>query len=401
MKKVLIIGYDFRASSLAGSFRLRQFAIELGMLGHTVKVVAAFSDAPSSSSDNPNVDLDVTVIPPQVDYASLGSIRRVIRRLVAWPDPSIGWARQVMSDLAFAELVQWADVVLVSTPPHGLQAISVHIKRNYKKFVLADLRDDFLSNHRIKWRTPIHKIAGKRIESDLVQMADCVVLNTDEVRNRFVKRYSIHASKLRVVPNGYKKNYRFGGRLDFTDLEAASRSLVYVGSPYDGFAKNFIAQLANAVTGIESLSALQVLTAGPGAWEPFPKFARWRHLGLVPETDAAYLMREARLLLLIMPPGEEEPSGTVPLKAYSYLASGRRIVYFGEKGSTTELLSRFTGTVCFRRGDIDAFVAWATANMDWAIQEDFDREPDLLHYEFSKLTTKLASLFEQPRVSNE
>ncbi|MDD4891247.1 MAG: hypothetical protein PHU85_15105, partial [Phycisphaerae bacterium] len=77
----------------------------------------------------------------------------------------------------------------------------------------------------------------------------------------------------------------------------------------------------------------------------------WTHLGLVPSGQATQLMRQGDLLLTFMPPGEKEPSGTVTLKAYFYLRTGKPILYVGESGSTGDLLSQFPGTYRLARDE--------------------------------------------------
>ena len=69
---------------------------------------------------------------------------------------------------------------------------------------------------------------------------------------------------------------------------------------------------------------------------------------LAPE-ESILAMSSCDVLLLFMPPGEREPSPTVPLKAYSYLRTGLPLVYCGEAGATTDLLAQFPGTFALPR----------------------------------------------------
>jgi hypothetical protein len=64
-----------------------------------------------------------------------------------------------------------------------------------------------------------------------------------------------------------------------------------------------------------------------------------------------------------MPPGEKEPSPTIPLKSFNYLKSGKSVVYIGERGATTDLLGKFAGTFHLPRASGEVVAKWTSEKM--------------------------------------
>lgn len=391
--KIVLVVYDLRESALAGSFRIREFAKYLALWGHVVEVICAFAE--SEYLDFGTKRVRVYVIPDR-DRSKFGLLRKGITRLSSWPDPSSYWASRVIHQKDFKAAMKRTDVVLVSSPPHGIQQIGVNAAKNYGVKYFADFRDDFLTNHRIRWRTPFHRIAARKLEKEVVSIASEVILNTDEIWTRFRDRYLIHAEKLSVITNGY----RDVKPPDYEKMhQLQCNQIVYIGSPYAGFAPKLISDINDELLSRGASQLWRFRTAGPGDWKCSEKYETWKHEGLVSQSRSQDLMNSAGVLLLMMPPGEREPSGTVPLKTYSYLISNRPIVYYGEKGSTTELLSKFDGVVSIERDNIMGLVDWLMTQGLQLAKKPISRYPEVEQYSFENLTKRLEILLAQ-RVGN-
>jgi hypothetical protein len=183
----------------------------------------------------------------------------------------------------------------------------------------------------------------------VVETARGVFLNTAIVRERYAKRYPAFADKLHTLTNGYDED-------DFTaasqcDIRKGDprRILLYCGSDYDGFIPRQLRWLAGRMSELGLDKLWRIISAGYGDNPPESYGSFWSHLNVLTVEAASQASMQADLLLTAMPPGEQTPSGTVPLKTYSYLRTEKPIVYIGESGSTTDLLAKFAGTYSLPR----------------------------------------------------
>lgn len=381
--KILIVSYDVRAASLAASYRARKFCKYLSLKGFDVVVLAAHSD-PSLGGD----DLQGCTLVQVDDNSRRGKFRFITTRIFGLPDPSIYWLKSIKALLkrrpgTFSDV----DVIFVTSPPHGIQKVGLFLSEILRKPLVADFRDDFVTNHRIKWITPIHKISATILEKSVVASSKYTIANTDAVRARLAGRHGPHSDKVVTIPNGFDFD---DNKWKSNNKENTSGCITYVGGAYGGFAVQAMECIAKQIAAHGRQKKWRIVTAGPGNWSVSEEYQFWHHYGLVDVNTAARLVGTSGCLILLMPPGEQEPSGTVPLKAYQYLASERPIVFFGERGSTTDLLSQFPGTFSFEREKIETIVDWFDAN-----EKDFNRcypRVEGFQYDFSLLTDSLAGL---------
>ena len=357
--RVLIVAGDLDPRGLASSYRARRILDLLPENGLVVAQAAARANARTPErTDTGGAD------PGRVARA-FSLLRRGIAAGVSLPDRTI-WnslaaARRVRSN-AWREGLP--DAVLVTTPPHTLVLAGLGLQRRTGAALVLDFRDDWITNDRLRFRTPAHRWVAARLERLAVAAADAVILNTRIVAGRFAERYPQAAGKLFVVPNAYDER-------DFSGLEIARARtasggpivLGYFGSAYDGFATETLRRIAVRIRDKGLEDRIRLATGGMGPWRGAGLAGVWEHAGPLSEKQAAERMTKSDVLLLLMPPGEREPSGTVPLKAYSYLRSGAFVVYAGEKGATSDLLNAFPRTACFDREALETIPEWCLENV--------------------------------------
>ncbi|MGO4808534.1 glycosyltransferase [Cupriavidus sp. 2MCAB6] len=392
---ITIFAYDLREKSLAGSYRTRKFIRYFSESGVQVKVVCAFVDD-GFKEYCADQGIEIVLI-SDVDHETRGFLDKIFVRAVAIPDIGARWVRKAMRNYRVIEIISNSEVVYLSSPPHGLQLAGPYITSKFNIPFVADFRDDFVTNHRINWRTPVHKKSAYRIERSVLREAAAVIVNTDIVKQRFASRHGDSAGKISCITNGFDSSDVASSREVVRaqeNINKGSRRLIYSGSAYDGFAADAIGRIVASIDAAGMSKQWEIHTAGPGNWDCASTYENWVHHGLLSQEGAASLMRDADLLLLLMPPGEREPSGTVPLKAYSYLGSDRPIIYFGETGSTTELLKEFSGTFSFQRDFIDRIGFWLLENQEREFPMAVSRYPDVERYEFRVLSSSMKSIFE-------
>lgn len=384
--KFLFVVYDYSADALAASFRVRSFVKYLVEFGHEVTVLCARGSSDSIAGEK-------VVIYPFTNAKTI--LGRILRRLLIYPDPSALWSKRVRSKIARLNSIGGADVVVSSSPPHGIQQLALWISKEFGTPLVVDFRDDFITNHRVRWHTPLHRRAAAKLELSLVSHAELVLVNTDIVRHRFLDRYPGEARKIFTLENGYDET-DFCQKIEnnYSNSKEIVR-IVYVGGDYGGFAPSFMQKIASLIEKFGALEYLEIHTAGPGDWTCHGKWKMWSHHGLLSAADATKLARRADVLILLMPPGEREPSGTVPLKTYQYLRTLRSIAYFGEHGSTTDLLAQFEGTHVYSREGIEDFVRDLSCQIYPSRVEYESRLTTVEKYNFQNITIRLLAAIDQ------
>ena len=384
--RVLFIAMNLFRSKFTSAYRAGKLIKYLTRAGCTLNVVCADPPTPGSLGEDLE-GIDYTLVPYRLPVTGFSVPARAVNRLLSYPEPQVWWNRSVLRRLAARTDWPRPDAVFVTTRPHANQLIGVRLAKDLGLPYVADLRDDWLTCSRIRWHTPMHVRSARRAERLMVEHATAVLLNTHTVHQRFAGRYPQWSTKLHTLTNGYDED-------DFRCAEFAppehlrsKHLIVYAGDDYEGFMTGQLSALAQQMRSNGLSKTWSIATAGPWKWPPARFDDVWTHLGTLSYAQNAALLMQGNLLLLPMPPGEATPSGTVPLKAYSYLRSGRAIVYLGEPGSTPELLNRFQGTFCLERE------AWPRL-ADWIAQrgQTFDRafrRADAAQYSFSAITERL------------
>jgi glycosyltransferase involved in cell wall biosynthesis len=380
--KILIVVYDFRESALAASYRARKIAKYALKDDHQVSVICAYSDNYLDQKINMHV-----VNSGKLGNQSLSS--RLYMRLTQYPDPSAKWAHEVISYVnTFEEFFSGLDMVLVSSPPHAIQKVAVFFRKKFNIHVISDFRDDFITNHRTKWYTPFHYWYGVFLESKIFNAVNIIIANTENVRARFISRYPKLKDKVYTITNGYDED-------DFSCIEVGEKNnkikIAYVGDGYKDFVSSI---LSNACTKLDLNNMSEMFsfeTAGNGLWVDHQKHSNWNHYGLVSQKAANEIIMRSDILLMIMPFGEKEPSGTIPLKTFGYLRSGKKILYYGEKGSVTDLMKEFDGVSVFSREQIEDLHIWLIENGRFLYNKNFSR-PKIYEYNFESITRKILEL---------
>jgi hypothetical protein len=274
---------------------------------------------------------------------------RIFQRIVGLPDPAAPWARKAGTVLRKDMSIRAStDVVFVSSPPHGLQVAGMSLHAAWGVPYVADLRDDWVGNHRARWLTPLHKRVAIHLEQRMVSDASLILANSRQMREQFLLRHPDVSEKVATLTNGFNES-------EFAGLSPRPNSgelvrVGYLGSDYAGHVPRFLEEIARQWISNGQQARWQIVThmgAGAASTEIPPTLLNL--LPYLPPAESARAMNDLDLLLLLMPPGEREPSPTVPLKTYSYLRTGLPIVYCGERGATSDLLGEFEGTFSLPR----------------------------------------------------
>lgn len=366
---------------MATGFRTSHVISAIGRRGHRV-VILNLTGKPSASRPGDIVDF-------HTHDQSQGRIALLFHRLLEPDYPHSGRVSEALALLRARDIVPAA--VYCGTPPHSAQAIASGLAAALRVPYLADLRDDWAGNHRRRYLTPLHRLHSSRSEARAVTAADCVVLNTPIVHERFARAYPDHARKFVTITNG------FDDALDgWRGIASPSPGLViaYAGSPYWGFMEARIRELHASLrrTGLRDSFRIETMGDAWGIQPGASPLEGWTHHGQLGEDAMARRLADAHVLLLAMPPGEREPSPTVPLKTYGYLRLGKSVVYVGESGATTSLIGAFPGTWHFPRDQWPHLAEWMACN-EQELRRAWNR-PGTENYRMSALADKVVDRIE-------
>lgn len=381
--KLAIITFSDSPTGLARSYRVRSIAQNASLLGHDIKLISPANAEEKSAHYT-------TISVPYSPTSTHSLVAKIGLRLIYLPDPQRRWVKPLLRNWNQIIENDKPDALIVSTPPHSIQLAGIKLAKKYNILYYPDLRDDWLQNNRQRWITSLHRYYAAKLESLMVQNAKKIILNTEIVKERFVRRYKNNERKFSVVTNGYNETDFCNKEIILPEKCHGRKILAYTGGFYGNFLYKKFTNLANYLANRYECNDWILLTAGTNVEPPPEAKNTWINLGSLPPSSTATLMRKADLLLAAMPPGEREPSGTVPLKLYSYLRSGSPILYLGEAGSPTELLNKFPGTFCKDRS------FWPCVG-PWICNKLFDRHyerPGIEEYSFEKLTRNLLLLIQ-------
>jgi glycosyltransferase involved in cell wall biosynthesis len=251
--------------------------------------------------------------------------------------------------------------VYCGTPPHELQILGMNLAKAFEVPLIADFRDDWSGNHRKRMLTRFHKQYAINWEKRIVKNSCKVIVNNNAVFESFCLRYPEHVHKLRTITNGFDEA--------FANFETYQPDkvfkIVYAGSSYNGFLEKWFSEFHSALCLLRPDMDFKIVTMGGGWAYPAGSVVRknWLHLGLLEAREMVKEIGAASVLFLLMPPGEKEPSPTIPLKSFSYLKSGKSVVYIGERGATTDLLGKFAGTFHLPRASGEVVAKWTSEKM--------------------------------------
>lgn len=277
-------------------------------------------------------------------------LRRQILASLKIPDRQWGWYWPALRQARRLLRAECFDAVLSSGPPWTGHLIARRLHREFATPWLADFRDpwaNFVNHPEPEWWIR----AVLRMERGCIREANCVICNTDRLRNALADAYRNEKnSKFCTLPNGYERPQTQRP----TPAPGGRRKLfVHMGSIYgrrriDTFCQA-ISQLVSAglldprefkllFQGEVSSSFIdQVVAITPellanGCLE-FRARVAWE--------EAQQTLWQADLLLLF----QGDHLLQVPAKVYEYLPTGIPIFAVAEEGALTDLLQTVENSV--------------------------------------------------------
>ncbi len=283
------------------------------------------------------------------------------------PDPKCFWISPSARFLKRYLKEYPVDAIVSTGPPHSMHMIAKSVAKTTGIPWLADFRDPWTRMYTFKYMNNtklVERIHGK-MEKDVVQQADAVVVVTNVMREEFNE---LNPRKIEVITNGF----------DFADFEQSPESLeekftiTYTGlfvkdrnpkelwrllgeraKTHDCFAKD----LRLRIIGQTDQSVWDDISAN-GLDDNLIK------MEYMPHSEVVKWQQKARVLLLA---GGQEPEakGILTGKFFEYLATRRPIIGFGPIGGDMDIaLKESEAGAMFDYGDHEGAKAWINSQYE-------------------------------------
>ena len=345
---ILLVSYHYLPAATPGSRRLDTLARMLAARGWESIILTA-TGPPPDGEDPTGPEVIRTTRRALAGGTGRAAIARPfaarvpgLRRIAGFPDKYAPWAVTLAPRLLRLLRSRPIDIVMSSSPPHSTHLAIATARRSRPFRWVAEFRDPWMFPSRRPPR-PVSARVQRRMERTVLRCADMVVTNTPGNRDAlFAANPGLDARRVRVSTNGYDAALFAPGSFPAAPAERAD--LTYVGEVYDGMFERIGAALASirardplrvpriAVYGTINAGERRRITA-----LGLESFIEDR--GFVPHEDSIAAMKNARALLVLLPPHERWRT-CVPSKLYWYLAARRPILAVVPEGDAAELVRR-------------------------------------------------------------
>lgn len=348
--RVLLLTARFHPAKVVGAVRWTVLSEALGERGIDVgvicrrypsdgvagddRVVLELGPGASSGSAGPGVALDG----PSTGGPAPGPAATLHR--LAVPDTAVlRWRADERRVLAAARAYR-PDVVVSTSPPHGIHLVAARVARRLAVPHVVELRDPYVGDRRYDvpdlgpWRW-----ANRAVERRIVERASAVVVLGPRHRDDLVARHPALASRIHLVPNGFHpagtgaaRPGADDGGIDLVVMAAAGRDELQV--------------LAGAAGRVWPDRPVRLHTVGLPAAEAAALRSRIEVVEhpWVPTDRLDEHLRAADVLLLVLERANGAGSGT-STKLYQYLAAERPILAVNPTMPDRDLLARWARAV--------------------------------------------------------
>lgn len=262
------------------------------------------------------------------------------------PDPRRFWIKPSVKFLTDYLIKNPVDAVITTGPPHSMHLIGLELKKKFPKLKwIADFRDPWTNIDFYK-DLNLTKLANKvhhRMEREVVQGADCVVVVSNEMMKEFAV---LNPKQLELITNGFDKDdvadINVKPDKQFTlshigTLNAARnpKSLWKVLGELVQFHEDISRDLRIQLIGKIDFSVTEDLEKN-GLSDKLIKADYIQH-------NEAIIRQQSSQVLLLLINNTQNAKGVLTGKFFEYLASGRLILAVGPSDGDVAEVLRETG----------------------------------------------------------
>lgn len=262
-----------------------------------------------------------------------------IRSNLFIPDPKCFWIAPSVRFLKKYLRGNPVDAIVSTGPPHSMHMIAMKVAGTIGIPWLADFRDPWTRMYNFKYmnNTRLVEAIHKKMEKDVVQRADAVVVVTNVMKEEYLE---LDPKRIEVITNGFDQS-------DFTGVNETPEekfTITYTGLfVKDRNPKEFWRLLGEKVKSdpvfAKDLRIRIIGQTDEAVWRDISDNGLDNNLikmDYIPHNQVVKWQQSARVLLLA---GGQEPEakGILTGKFFEYLAARRPIIGFGPKGGDMDI----------------------------------------------------------------
>ena len=362
MDKVLLLTYFFPPLGGGGVQRSAKFFKYLPIFGWSPVVIAARPNRRNTIEQG----LDQTLLRDvanekaifrcgSFEFSSLYSflyrirLRKLLFETERWipllhMDYKIGWYRPALNQAERILKSTPVRAIYSSSPPYSTHLAALRLKRLHGLPWIADFRDPWTQIGGYNPPSRFHAGLDRRLEFQVLTVADVVIANTNQNRVNLISEYDICPTKIKVIPNGF----------DPADFVVRAESgappgrfvISCVGKFYQMKEPGLFFRTYRRFCEDHVDTTLRLVgrhsRAVQRAAREILKNESWEQVDQVSHEEAVSKMQGSSVLLTNL--ASDECDHWVPGKLYEYLASRKPILLIGPKDGMAADIIRCTRT---------------------------------------------------------
>lgn len=274
------------------------------------------------------------------------------RRFVfdAWlnfPDPQSRWYEPAVRAMVGRSAAKRPDVIWATGGPWTSLLVGKRLAQQWAVPFVADFRDPWIGGHEFFSSTFLHRRAAQ-LEQSVCEAASRVILNTEELRNRFCQQYPQWQTKFVVITNGYAQEMALHPVIDDALRNFTSAlEFSHFGTVYGNRNPLALFQAVQELMSEGALDRTRLTLRFIGAWDvedptcnqlakSLEERGVLQRVPPVPHQACLKEMAKSDVLLILQPDYPLQ----VPAKIYEYMTAGRPLFVLGGEGATANLVHR-------------------------------------------------------------
>ncbi len=307
-----------------------------------------------------------------------------------WINPSVRFLNKYLKE-------HHVDAIVSTGPPHSMHLIALQLKSHFNIPWLADFRDpwtdiDYYKEMKISaWADQKHK----QLEMKTITSCNALVVVSREMKDNYEK---MGGKNVHLITNGFDPEDMgdYPGKLD------TKFSISHVGTLPPGFNLTglwqVLADLSESLPGFrDNLEIKLIGNVDDAIINDISEFKLIKYLtlpGYVSHEQAARLMKQSAVLLLVINNNSPNAKGILTGKFFEYLASGRPILALGPtEGDLSKILEESEAGSIAKYNDIERIKSIVVDFYERYINNDLINNDKFIEkYTRRSLTNELAKV---------
>lgn len=301
-----------------------------------------------------------------------GSTSRRLRSMVSQtlhqPEHNKEWMKEALAVAREIIRVENIEIILATAPPFSSLLLAQRLSHEFDIPFVVDYRDAWPESSERFCPTPLHRSANVRLETELLKLAEKIVVVSRHTKELLLRNYGFLAhNDVRIIPHGYDvedfATYR--GLRPSHDKLTLTTTVDFTGGQTPRFflkaLKKFIANTPEAQGRIDVRFAGLMTKRAAKLIKKFRLEDCARYCGAVPHTEKIRHIMESHAVWLL-----HRDQYSLPEPLYDYIGAHKPIVAATPAGALASTVQDTQAGIVVRPGSInDMAQALATLYNQW------------------------------------